>query len=53
VGRVVVKKRGSPLDPQELERALKLKGPRDHEKVVVLTQVRGIHTALICEVAQL
>lgn len=52
VGRVVVKKRGSPLDPQELERALKLKGPRDHEKIVVLTQVLGTHTALICEVAQ-
>jgi SAM-dependent methyltransferase len=51
VGRVVVKKRGSPLDPQELERALKLKGPPGPEKIIVLTQVRGTHTALICEVA--
>lgn len=51
VGRVVVKKRGSPLDPQELERVLRLKGPRENEKVVVLTQVRGQHTALVCEVA--
>jgi biotin operon repressor len=49
VGRVVVKKRGSPLDPQELEHTLKLKGPREVEKIVVLTQVRGTHTALICE----
>ncbi len=51
IGRVVVKKRGSPLDPQELERALKLKGPREVEKIIVLTQVRGTHTALICEAA--
>ncbi|MDB5079104.1 MAG: hypothetical protein JWP00_1028 [Chloroflexi bacterium] len=51
VGRVVVKKRGSPLDPQELERALKLKGSREVEKTIVLTQVLGVHTALICEAA--
>lgn len=51
VGRVVVKKRGSPLDPQELEKALKLKGPREVEKIIVLTQVQGVHTALICEAA--
>jgi hypothetical protein len=51
VGRVVVKKRGSPLDPQELEHALKLKGPRQNEKIIVLTQVQGVHTALICEAA--
>jgi hypothetical protein len=51
IGRVVVKKRGSPLDPQELEHALKLKGPREIEKIIVLTQVQGTHTALICEAA--
>jgi hypothetical protein len=49
VGRVVVKKRGSPLDPQELEHALKLKGLAQNEKIIVLTQVQGVHTALICE----
>lgn len=51
IGRVVVKKRGSPLDPQELEKALKLKGPRQVERIIVLTQVQGVHTALICEAA--
>ncbi len=48
-GRVVVKKRGSPLEPQELERALKLKGPPTKELIVVLTHIQGVHSAIICE----
>lgn len=39
VGRVVVKKRGSPLQPEALIRDLRLKG--DHERVVFLTHLRG------------
>ncbi len=39
VGRVVIKKRGSPLQPSELQRALKLKG--DHRRVLFLTRLRG------------
>jgi len=46
VGRVVVKTRASPLDPQQLERLLKLDGPE--ERVLVLTRVLGRHAALIC-----
>jgi hypothetical protein len=39
VGRVVVKKRGSPLQPEALIRDLRLKG--DHERVIFLTHLRG------------
>ena len=39
VGRVVVKKRGSPLQPEALIRDLRLKG--EHERVVFLTHLRG------------
>ncbi len=39
VGRVTVKKRGSPLQPQELQRALRLKG--DRQRVLFLTHLRG------------
>ncbi|HEX2909633.1 MAG TPA: class I SAM-dependent methyltransferase [Chloroflexia bacterium] len=49
IGRVTVKKRGSPLDPQELERALKLKGSPANAAIVVLTHVLGVHYAIICE----
>ena len=49
VGRVVIKKRGSPLEPTALERALKLKGRPDREIVIVLTHVKGVHSAILCE----
>ena len=39
VGRVTVKKRGSPLSPQELKRRLDLRG--DEEVILFLTHVRG------------
>ena len=39
VGRVTVKKRGSPLQPEALIRDLKLKG--DQQRVVFLTHLRG------------
>jgi SAM-dependent methyltransferase len=45
VGRVTVKKRGSPLEPEALIHQLRLEGPE--ERVVVLTQVSGKAWALI------
>lgn len=39
VGRVVVKKRGSPLQPEALIKQLRLQG--DQEKVLFLTHLRG------------
>lgn len=47
IGRVTVKKRGSPLAPEDLIRQLKLDGDGE-AAVVVLTRVAGQHTALIC-----
>ena len=45
VGRVVVKKRGSPLQPESLIRDLRLSG--DQERVVFLTHLRGRPIAIL------
>lgn len=45
IGRVVIKKRGSPLDPDILRRRLRLTG--SEQCVVFLTQVNGEPTVLI------
>jgi SAM-dependent methyltransferase len=50
VGRVTVKKRGSPLEPETLIKQLKLSGPE--HRVVFLTHVLGEAWALIGEVAE-
>jgi SAM-dependent methyltransferase len=46
VGRVTVKKRGSPLTPEALIHKLRLKG--DEGRVVVLTHLRGRPIVLVC-----
>jgi hypothetical protein len=45
VGRVTVKKRGSPITPEQLIHDLRLKG--DLERVVFLTQLRGRPVVII------
>jgi hypothetical protein len=45
VGRVVIKKRGSALDPQELERDLRLRG--EEGRILFLTRVAGKHSVII------
>ena len=45
VGRVVIKKRGSPLEPEELEKQLRLRG--EGSRILFLTQVGGKHSVLI------
>lgn len=47
VGRVTVKKRGSPIAPETLIQKLKLGGDSE-SAVVVLTQIAGQHSAIIC-----
>ncbi|WP_436703863.1 THUMP-like domain-containing protein [Geodermatophilus sp. CPCC 205761] len=47
VGRVVVKKRGSPIEPEALVR--QLRGPGAGSAVVVVTRVAGAPTALVCD----
>ena len=46
VGQVVVKKRGSPLQPETLIRDLRLSG--DQERVIILTHLRGRHIVVVC-----
>ena len=46
VGQVVVKKRGSPLQPETLIRDLRLKG--DKNRIVFLTHLQGRPIVLIC-----
>jgi hypothetical protein len=50
IGRVVVKKRGSPIEPETLAR--RLRGPGDATATVVVTRVAGKPTALVCGVAR-
>jgi hypothetical protein len=47
IGRVVVKKRGSPIEPETLAR--QLRGPGSDSAVVVVTRVAGAPTVLVCE----
>jgi SAM-dependent methyltransferase len=47
IGRAVVKKRGSPIEPETLAR--QLKGPGRDSAVVVVTRVAGAPTVLVCE----
>jgi hypothetical protein len=49
VGRVVVKKRGSPIEPASLAR--RLRGPGAGGATVVVTRVAGAPTALVCDVS--
>ncbi|MGY1703192.1 class I SAM-dependent methyltransferase [Geodermatophilus sp. SYSU D00697] len=49
LGRVVVKKRGSAIEPEQLAR--QLRGPGAGSAVVVVTRVAGAPTALVCGVA--
>ncbi len=48
IGHVVVKKRGSPIDPQALEHQLRPQGP--HAAVLVLTHVLGKPNVIVCDV---
>ena len=49
VGRVTVKKRGSPIEPEALAR--QLRGPGAGTATVVLTRVAGAPTALVCDLS--
>jgi hypothetical protein len=50
IGRVVVKKRGSPIEPEALAR--QLRGPGGRSATVVVTRVAGKPTALVCGVRE-
>ena len=48
IGRTVIKKRGSPIDPQVLEKQLRLHG--DNAATLVLTHVEGKPSVIVCDV---
>lgn len=48
IGRVTIKKRGSPLEPDALRQQLRLSG--DRHRVIFLTQVSGQATVLVGQV---
>ena len=47
IGRVVVKKRGSPIEPEALAR--QLRGPGSGAAVVVVSRVAGAPSVFVCE----
>jgi len=47
VGQVIIKKRGSPLEPEQLQRQLRLRGSRSC--ILFLTQVKGEPTVIVGE----
>jgi hypothetical protein len=49
IGRVIVKKRGSAIEPETLAR--QLRGPGDRTAIVVVTRVAGAPTAVLCEIS--
>ncbi|GAB3224830.1 class I SAM-dependent methyltransferase [Glycomyces halotolerans] len=46
IGRLTIKQRGTGIDPAELRKRLKLKGP--NEATLVATRLQGGHAALLC-----
>lgn len=48
IGQTVIKKRGSPIDPQVLEKQLRLEG--DNAATLVLTHVEGKPSVIVCDV---
>jgi hypothetical protein len=49
IGHTVIKKRGSPIDPQVLERQLRLEG--DGAATLILTHVQGKPSVLVCDIS--
>ena len=47
IGRITVKKRGSPLDPDQLQRQLRLRGDKGQHRIVFLTHIQGEAAVLI------
>lgn len=48
VGRLTIKKRGSPFQPEALKRALRLKGDAPNERVLFLTHLDGAPIVILC-----
>ena len=47
VGSVTIKKRGSPLEPDQLQRRLRLSGQRENHRFLFLTQILGEPSVIV------
>ncbi len=47
IGKVTVKKRGSPIEPEKLERQLRLAGPKENHRILFLTYIQGEPSVII------
>ncbi|WP_420629820.1 class I SAM-dependent methyltransferase [Candidatus Leptofilum sp.] len=47
VGSVTIKKRGSPLEPDKLQRQLRLSGPKENHRFLFLTHVLGEPSVIV------
>lgn len=47
IGSVTIKKRGSPLEPEQLKRRLRLTGPPENHRILFLTHIRGEPSVII------
>ena len=50
VGRIIIKKRGFPQEPDEVRKQLKLRG--SEEMIVVLARIGKGHEAFLCRLGQ-
>lgn len=48
IGKVVIKKRGFPMLPEEVEKKLKLNGNK--HATIILTRIKNKHFAIICDI---
>lgn len=47
VGSVIIKKRGSPLEPETLQRQLRLSGHKDEHRILFLTHILGEPSVIV------
>ncbi|HRQ38046.1 MAG TPA: class I SAM-dependent methyltransferase [Chloroflexota bacterium] len=47
IGSVTIKKRGSPLQPEQLKRQLRLTGPVENHRILFLTHIQGEPSVII------
>lgn len=49
IGQVTIKKRGSPLEPEQLQRQLRLTGPQKNHRILFLTHIQGEPSVIIAQ----
>jgi hypothetical protein len=47
IGQVTIKKRGSPIEPEQLQRQLRLTGSKENHRILFLTHIQGEPSVII------